>query len=60
MRARYDCDINDVVLAVVAGALSNWLMSRGVGGVSDRDGPGDGAAVGLRRSGSTTRPVPVR
>ncbi|MCV7197600.1 WS/DGAT/MGAT family O-acyltransferase [Mycobacterium angelicum] len=29
VRARYDCDINDVVLAVVAGALSNWLMSRG-------------------------------
>jgi WS/DGAT/MGAT family acyltransferase len=31
VRARYDCDINDVVLAVVAGALGNWLMSRGVG-----------------------------
>ena len=31
VRARYDCDINDVVLAVVAGALRNWLMSRGVG-----------------------------
>jgi diacylglycerol O-acyltransferase / wax synthase len=30
VRARYDCDINDVVLAVVAGALRNWLMSRGV------------------------------
>ena len=30
VRARYDCDINDVVLAVVAGALGNWLMSRGV------------------------------
>ena len=29
VRARYDCDINDVVLAVVAGALGNWLMSRG-------------------------------
>src|SRR6185437_2432127 len=29
VRARYDCDVNDVVLAVVAGALSNWLMSRG-------------------------------
>ena len=29
VRARYDCDINDVVLAVVTGALSNWLMSRG-------------------------------
>jgi diacylglycerol O-acyltransferase len=29
VRARYDCDINDVVLAVVAGALRNWLMSRG-------------------------------
>ncbi len=27
--ARYDCDINDVVLAVVTGALGNWLMSRG-------------------------------
>jgi WS/DGAT/MGAT family acyltransferase len=30
VRARYDCDINDVVLAVVAGALGSWLMSRGV------------------------------
>jgi diacylglycerol O-acyltransferase / wax synthase len=29
VRARYHCDINDVVLAVVAGALRNWLMSRG-------------------------------
>ncbi|OBA57251.1 diacylglycerol O-acyltransferase [Mycobacterium sp. 1100029.7] len=29
VRARYDCDINDVVLAVVTGALANWLMSRG-------------------------------
>jgi WS/DGAT/MGAT family acyltransferase len=31
VRARYDCDVNDVVLAVVAGALGNWLMSRGEG-----------------------------
>ena len=29
VRSRYDCDINDVVLAVVAGALRNWLLSRG-------------------------------
>ena len=29
VRARYDCDVNDVVLAVIAGALSNWLLSRG-------------------------------
>ena len=29
VRARYDCDINDVVLSVVAGALRNWLLSRG-------------------------------
>jgi len=29
LRARYDCDVNDVVLAMVAGALRNWLMSRG-------------------------------
>ncbi|HEX9175896.1 MAG TPA: WS/DGAT domain-containing protein, partial [Mycobacterium sp.] len=29
LRARYECDVNDVVLAVVAGALRNWLMSRG-------------------------------
>ncbi|MGV0837544.1 WS/DGAT/MGAT family O-acyltransferase [Mycolicibacterium thermoresistibile] len=28
VRARYDCDVNDVVLAVVAGALRNWLLSR--------------------------------
>lgn len=29
LRARYQCDVNDVVLAVVAGALRNWLLSRG-------------------------------
>jgi WS/DGAT/MGAT family acyltransferase len=29
LRTRYDCDVNDVILAVVAGALRNWLMSRG-------------------------------
>jgi len=29
VRARYECDVNDVVLAVVAGALRNWLLSRG-------------------------------
>ncbi len=26
---RFDCSINDVVLAVVTGALRNWLLSRG-------------------------------
>ena len=29
VRSRYDCDVNDVVLAVIAGALRNWMMSRG-------------------------------
>ena len=29
LRVRYDCDVNDVVLAVIAGALRNWLLSRG-------------------------------
>jgi len=29
VRARYDCDVNDVVLSVIAGALRNWLLSRG-------------------------------
>jgi diacylglycerol O-acyltransferase len=29
VRARYECDVNDVVLEVVAGALRNWLISRG-------------------------------
>ena len=29
LRARYDCDVNDVVLAVVTGALRNWMLSRG-------------------------------
>lgn len=29
IRARYDCDVNDVVLCVIAGALRNWLLSRG-------------------------------
>ena len=36
MRARYDCDVNDVVLAVITGALSNWLMSRGEASSSTR------------------------
>lgn len=29
LRSRYECDVNDVVLAVIAGALRNWLLSRG-------------------------------
>lgn len=29
VRARYSCDVNDVVLAVITGALRNWLLSRG-------------------------------
>lgn len=29
VRARYGCAINDVVLAVITGALRNWLLSRG-------------------------------
>ena len=29
LRARYDCDVNDVLLAVIAGTLRNWLLSRG-------------------------------
>src|SRR3954469_3383504 len=32
VRARYDCDVNDVLLAVVAGALRNLLVSRGGAG----------------------------
>lgn len=29
VHTRYDCDVNDVVLSVIAGALRNWLLSRG-------------------------------
>lgn len=29
VRAHHDCSVNDVVLAVVAGALRSWLLSRG-------------------------------
>lgn len=29
VRARYECAINDVVLAVITGALRNWLLARG-------------------------------
>ena len=29
IRSRYNCDVNDVVLAVITGALRNWLSSRG-------------------------------
>ncbi|MFI6040696.1 wax ester/triacylglycerol synthase family O-acyltransferase [Nocardia sp. NPDC051321] len=31
IRKRFDCSINDVILAVVTGALRNWLLSRGEG-----------------------------
>ncbi|GAA5041533.1 WS/DGAT/MGAT family O-acyltransferase [Nocardia callitridis] len=29
VRKRFDCSTNDVILAVVTGALRNWLLSRG-------------------------------
>lgn len=29
IRKRFDCSTNDVILAVVTGALRNWLLSRG-------------------------------
>jgi WS/DGAT/MGAT family acyltransferase len=29
IRKKFDCSINDVILAVVTGALRNWLLSRG-------------------------------
>ncbi|KAA0023990.1 WS/DGAT/MGAT family O-acyltransferase [Antrihabitans cavernicola] len=29
IKARFDCSINDAILAVVTGALRNWLFSRG-------------------------------
>ena len=29
IRAQYGCEINDVILTVVTGALRNWLLSRG-------------------------------
>ncbi|TCK20577.1 WS/DGAT/MGAT family O-acyltransferase [Pseudonocardia endophytica] len=29
IRAAHDCNVNDVVLAVIAGALRSWLLSRG-------------------------------
>ena len=29
VRARYNCAVNDVMIAVIAGALGKWLMSRG-------------------------------
>lgn len=29
IHTRYGCDVNDVILAVVTGALRNWLLSRG-------------------------------
>ncbi|WP_028478762.1 wax ester/triacylglycerol synthase family O-acyltransferase [Nocardia sp. CNY236] len=29
IRRRFDCSINDAILAVVTGALRNWLLSRG-------------------------------
>ncbi|MGC0364895.1 diacylglycerol O-acyltransferase [Rhodococcus sp. 27YEA15] len=29
IRARYGCEVNDVILTVITGALRNWLLSRG-------------------------------
>lgn len=29
VHSRYNCDVHDVVLAVITGALRNWLLSRG-------------------------------
>ncbi|MGL4304821.1 MAG: WS/DGAT/MGAT family O-acyltransferase [Mycobacteriaceae bacterium] len=29
IRAKYNCEVNDVILAVISGALRNWLISRG-------------------------------
>ncbi|MEV0946049.1 wax ester/triacylglycerol synthase family O-acyltransferase [Rhodococcus sp. NPDC049939] len=29
IRARYGCEVNDVILAVISGAMRNWLLSRG-------------------------------
>ncbi|MBF6355158.1 wax ester/triacylglycerol synthase family O-acyltransferase [Nocardia higoensis] len=31
IRKHFDCSLNDVILAVVTGALRNWLLSRGEG-----------------------------
>ncbi|HET9876282.1 MAG TPA: wax ester/triacylglycerol synthase family O-acyltransferase, partial [Mycobacterium sp.] len=36
VRSRYDCDVNDVVLGVITGALRNWLLSRGEAVTSTR------------------------
>ncbi len=61
VHTRYDCDVNDVVLSVIAGALRNWLLSRGepvpatlkiramaptsIYPESDRDSGGPGQAI---------------
>jgi len=61
LRSRFECDVNDVVLAVIAGALRNWLLSRGEPAASgsmvralapmsvypeaDDDGTGPGQAI---------------
>ncbi|WP_072687968.1 WS/DGAT/MGAT family O-acyltransferase [Rhodococcus marinonascens] len=29
IRANYGCEVNDVILAVISGAMRNWLLSRG-------------------------------
>ena len=48
--ARYDCDVNDVVLAVVAGALRNWLLlSRGEPATPTSTVRGHGPDVGVSR-----------
>lgn len=59
LRRAHGGTVNDVVLAVVSGALRNWLMSRGeavtasttiraMAPVSVRDEPGDGPPAGDR------------
>ena len=50
VRACYNCDVNDVVLAVVAGALRNWLLlSRGEPATPTSTVRGHGPDVGVSR-----------
>ena len=58
LRARYDCDVNDVVLARDRGRAAQLAAVARRAGDADADRAGDGADVGVSATPSSTRPGP--
>ena len=56
IRRHFDCSINDAMLAVVTGALRNWLLSRGEPLIESTTAARGGADVGLRRRRQSADP----